>query len=315
MPLPLGQSLKLLPPDVQRIKFGPEVVDAIRMLASYLRANAVSVANDHRQFRDVLNWLITQQHIINLVPDSGATAAATNWTVNAPWSLVTAQPPSGGNAFQAAGGTGQVVGLTAIPVLANTTYSFSGWIDAQWVTAGTVSWQVWSGASLLGEATQLNGSSGRVETYVDTEANTAVTVRLDATGVAVSGAHVVTAMQPQLELPLVTQGAGAEGATLYRTTSLPSGGASVSRMMSAWEPLIGVRDGFNTDFTIAVGTIALGTNGNPLTSVYQGGATIPYTAGAPGPFQWTLSGQTYVLGTPPTGTATDEPIVEWVVLQ
>lgn len=92
-------------------------------------------------------------------------------------------------------------------------------------------------------------------------------------------------------------------------------GPSGTMKTAAWEPLIGARNGINTNFTIAAGLIAFGTNGNPLTSVYQSGAIIPYTAGAPGPFQWTLSGQTYVLGTPPTGAPTDEPIVIWVVLQ
>jgi hypothetical protein len=88
-----------------------------------------------------------------------------------------------------------------------------------------------------------------------------------------------------------------------------------SSFVSAWEPLVGVRDGINVSFTIAGGLVAFGVNGNPLASVYQGGSIIPYTAGAPGVFQWTLIGQVFTLGTPPTGAPTDEPIVEWVVLQ
>lgn len=94
-----------------------------------------------------------------------------------------------------------------------------------------------------------------------------------------------------------------------------AGGAVLSTSIAPWEPLVGPRNGVNTSFTIAAGLVALGVNGNPIASVLQGGAPIPYTSGAPGPFQWTLSGQTFILGTPPTGAPTDEPIVAFVLLQ
>lgn len=105
--------------------------------------------------------------------------------------------------------------------------------------------------------------------------------------------------------------AGATGAQGPAGAQGPSG-ASIS---AAWEPLIGPRNGINTDFTIAAGLVALGVNGRPLAFVFQGGSDIPYTSGAPGPSEWTMIGQTFRLGTPPTGVPTDEPIVSLVVLQ
>lgn len=95
----------------------------------------------------------------------------------------------------------------------------------------------------------------------------------------------------------------------------PPGPAGADAVTLAWEALVGLRNGVNQDFTIAGGLVKFGTNGNPLAGVYQGGGSIPFTSGAPGAFQWSMTGQTFVLGTPPTGVPTNEPIVEWVVLQ
>lgn len=296
MPQPLGQSLKLIPPDLGRLKFGPEVVDALRMIGSYLRVQALNLANDQRLVHDALNWLITQQHIVNLVPDSGASIAS-NWTVGAPWALVMPLLPSGGGGFQftaAAGAqSGPVTGTVTIPVFANTTYSFSGWIDASNVTNGTISWQVIDAGTsvVLGSITQINGQQGRIETYVDTGTSTSVLVRLVAT--AVVGSGLVTAMQPQLELPLVTSGAGAEGATLYRSSGPGVGGGPAPPATSVAHfnyDLTGTKDGVNTDFTVPF-VIASDADGKPAGVLSFRLSLTLYTATNPPPRgYWTLIG-------------------------
>lgn len=92
-------------------------------------------------------------------------------------------------------------------------------------------------------------------------------------------------------------------------------GGGVAQFEYSWVPLVGLRNGVNQNFTIAVGNVALGPNGNPLAWLFQGGSNIPYTTGIPGPSEWTMSGQTFILGTPPTGAPTDEPIVSSVIVQ
>lgn len=320
MPQPLGQSLKLVPPDLGRLKFGPEVVDALRMLASYLRVQALNLANEQRQVHDALNWLITQQHIVNLVPDSGA-SIVTNWTVGAPWALVAPLLPSGGGGFQftaAAGAqSGQVTGVVTIPVLTNTTYSFSGWIDASNVVSGTVSWQVIDAgtSAVLGSVTQTDGKQGRVETYVDMGASTSVLVRLVATTVVGSG--LVTAMQPQLELPLVTSGAGAEGATLYRSSGPGVGGAPTPPAASVAHfnyDLTGTKDGVNTDFTVPF-TIASDADGNPAAVLSFRLSRTLYTATNPPPRgYWTLVGPSTIrVNTDDAPQAGDSLVFDWVL--
>lgn len=90
--------------------------------------------------------------------------------------------------------------------------------------------------------------------------------------------------------------------------------------MVMWEPMVGLRNSVNTDFTILAGNVRIALNGSPQALLFQGGTQIPYTAGTPGPFMWTfvdtqVQPQTFVLGTPPTGVPLDEPIVALVVVQ
>src|SRR5262245_61615905 len=70
-----------------------------------------------------------------------------------------------------------------------------------------------------------------------------------------------------------------------------------------WADLQGTRDGVNTQFTITAGTVRLGLNSRPQALMFQGAVAILYTPNAsPAAGQWTLTGQTFVLGTPPTGS-------------
>jgi len=92
--------------------------------------------------------------------------------------------------------------------------------------------------------------------------------------------------------------------------------AGIFDKMATWEPLVGLRNGTNKEFTIAAGQVRLSLSGTPQAMLFQGGAPISYTDSAtPGPLQWTLMDQTFKLGTVPTGSPTDEPLVAFVVIQ
>lgn len=202
-----------LPADPQR---------ALQILQRYNQQQTVWLQQQLDVIRTTQNWLVGQQNIRNLVPDSDIKNPATYWTVAGGWAITDAVGVGGGRGFTLTGspaGTVSASTITGIPVVVGDLYVLSGWIDARNQTAGLLSWQVLDqAATVIGEAKQVIGETGRVEQLVTIPAGvTTVTFAIAATNVVVPSGTVI-ASQPQFELPLAAHvGPTTPTATLYRS--------------------------------------------------------------------------------------------------
>src|SRR2546428_275653 len=67
-------------------------------IGSWSQALVVWLMQQVTLLRETANWIVGQQHIVNLVPDSDITDPATNWTVGAGWVVTDAVGVGGGRA-------------------------------------------------------------------------------------------------------------------------------------------------------------------------------------------------------------------------
>lgn len=216
MPMLLPDSPSPRPPVLPE-----EPQRALQILQRYAQQQAVWLQQQFDAIRGTQNWLVGQQNIRNLVPDSDLRYGATYWTVGGGWAITDAVGEGGGRGFTLTGspaGTVSAQTTTGIPVMQDL-YILSGWIDARAQTAGVLSWQAINQAAVvIGEAKQVIGQTGRVEQLITIPAGTTTVVfAMTATNVVIPSGTVV-ASQPQFELPQAGHtGVTAPSATLYRS--------------------------------------------------------------------------------------------------
>lgn len=224
MPIPIPDSTPPRPPLLQfnKDRMTPqEIAETFQKLLRFESAFVLWANQTFSQLRDVANWIVQQQGVRNLVPDSDIKDPGTFWTSGG-WALLDGIGYGGGRGFflsASTPGVTEALSTTIVTVTGGDNYVLSGWIDATTVTSGTVSWRIIDATSstLIAEAQQLNGQYSRVQMPVVIPSTTVlVKVVLRAVDIVLSGGSLVGS-QPQLELPHSGVGdATTPQATLYR---------------------------------------------------------------------------------------------------
>lgn len=264
-------------------------------LSVMLRYQQMQIVWLQQQFnivRNVVNWLVGQQNIVNLVPDSDIKDPATFWMVALGWVVTDAVGVGGGRGFVLTGSpvTASVVG-TAFTVVPATMVVLSGWIDARALVGGTVGWALLDNTNaVIEQVNQTLGDFDRVEILVTIPPGvTSAKVALIATAAQVTSQ--VIASQPQVELPIAGHGITMPTATLYRSNSGDGSGVGppivLSKLMP-WTDLVGTKDSVNTIFTLPF-DLALSAGVPIMAWILWNGAPLAWTIANPPPVGfWTL---------------------------
>jgi len=198
-----------------------ELAEASHQLQHWAFAFVSYINRQLEQLRAVANWIVQQQGIRNLVPDSDIKDPVTFWNIDAGWAVTDGVGYGGGRGFTISGGsvTADATSDPMVVVPGGDNYVLSGWIDATNLVTGTLSWVLIDSttSAVLAELTQLAGQSSRVQLPVEIPATTLlVRVVARAVGVTVTGSGIVMS-QPQLEIPHSGIGvATSPEATIYR---------------------------------------------------------------------------------------------------
>ncbi len=307
MPLPIPATSPPKPPDTAA-GHAQERVDA---LTKYTRTQAVYLDRLLTELRTTVNWVVTQQPVRNLVPDSDLLDATSTWTVGPGWVVTDAVGEGGGRGFTLTGAPAGTLDATSggiIVQVGGNQYVLSGWIDARHLLSGTLSWIVrdrFAPFTVFAAATQTLGQTGRVQVLANLP-STVLQVVVAARAInVVTGPTGIIVSQPQLEL----QRAGHAGITTPQATLYRSGPEAVAAAPIPPTPpvlwrqhvlLIGPRDGVNTIFTTEV-PIAFDSNGEPLAQLIWRRAYQFYTTtNPPLPGEWTMTdASTVIVGEPP----------------
>jgi len=248
-----------LPPAAPALGTKEEHQRAVQLLQRWTQAVTVYLQRQLSLVRTDLNWLVNQQPIRNLVPDSDITDPASFWVVDPAWVVTDAAGISGGRGFVL---TGSPAGIhdavsASVVVVPGTQYVLSGWIDARNLTSGTLSWVLIDALSsgVIAQANALAGTSSRTQVLVVIPGGTSLVKIVARADNAVVPSGTVIASEPQLELPIAGQiGVLRPEATLYRSNGGNGGGNPVPARSQItlghpWvvhNPIVGQAGGFYT---------------------------------------------------------------------
>jgi hypothetical protein len=194
--------------------------DNQQLQSHFEHALVVYIQQQLAPMRAAINWLIQQQGIRNLIPDSDIKRPATHWNIGPGMGLLDGIGWGGGRGFYTSGGpvTAEAASDPFVVVPGGDQYVLSGWIDASQLTSGSASWIVRDAVSSveIGRATQELGRAGRVEAVVEIPATT---LTAEVVFRVASGIGDVIGSQPQMEMPRLAGHIGVTrpSATLYRS--------------------------------------------------------------------------------------------------